>query len=118
MSEWSRVREWILAALSRSLPTHNEQDIIEALSSGALNLWTCDTAAIVWLVESYPRMNVLVLWLAGGNLDGVKRGFTELEALAVDLGCRGAYFGGRRGWAKALPSYTEGLAVFYKELSQ
>lgn len=54
--------------------THNMQDVADCIDSCTMQLWPSTNSAVVTQVQNFPRMKVLHIFLAGGNLE-------ELETL-------------------------------------
>ena len=100
--DFKRCRPWLEAALERGEMTHGIDDICDGVMNGNMTLLSSDTAALVCVVQSAPLASLLHVFLAGGELNGVRAMLPRLEALAEQLGCRDITLSGRRGWVKAL----------------
>lgn len=94
MTRWDIARRWLLPALR----TETEADVIEGLKSGACQLWMGERSA---MVTQYLG-DCLHGWLAGGELEEIKRMIPGAEAWARAAGCTRVTIAGRKGWARAL----------------
>ena len=94
--------EWIKSALEYSDGTHDIEDIIQGILANKMQYWENDKCAVVTEVIDYPKKRVLHVFLAGGELEGIR----DLEHSAVEwaksIGCSAFTLTGRRGWEKAL----------------
>lgn len=116
--EFVRCRQWIQDALDRDVGTHDIDDVWAAIECEAAQLWPYTNSAIVTTVETYPQCKVLRFWLAGGDLDELLAGEVEISAWAEQQGCALNSFGGRRGWVRTLPGYSEAYTVVVKRLAR
>jgi hypothetical protein len=118
-SEWERCSPWIEAALDHAGGTHSLTDVRAMLESGEARMWAGKASALVATIEQTPQRRLLLLWLAGGDLDeliATWRG--EAEAWGARAGCTRSLLIGRRGWVRALKShgYAPHACVLMKEL--
>jgi hypothetical protein len=51
-------------------------------------------------VQNFPRMKVLHIFLAGGNLEELETLTPHIQKFAEDMGCRKITLTGRRGWSR------------------
>jgi hypothetical protein len=118
-SEWERCSPWIEAALDHAGGTHSLADVRGMLASGEARMWAGKACALVATIEQTPQRTMLLLWLAGGDLDElVSIWRAEAEAWGSEKGCTTSLLIGRRGWVRALKShgYTPHACVLMKEL--
>jgi hypothetical protein len=74
---------------------------------GAVQLWTCDDAALITEIKEYPTgaKDIAVL-IAAGNMEKIVGELREAaEEWAVEQGCCGVLIESREGWAKALKPF-------------
>lgn len=98
--EVSRCRTWIEAALEYSQGTHQFVDIAAGILSGRYQLWAGEKAAVVTEIIVYPRLKDLHYFLAGGDLDELKKMRPHIEEWGVKQGCSRVSLAGRPGWSK------------------
>ena len=98
--EISRCRTWIEAALEYSQGTHHFGDIAAGILSGRFQLWAGEKAAVVTEIIVYPRLKDLHYFLAGGDLDELKKMRPHIEEWGIKQGCSRVSLAGRPGWSK------------------
>lgn len=111
-----RCRPHILAAIARNHGTYDEDDILRGLLAGDYVLWAGEKSAVVTEISEQPRMKVLDLFIAGGDLDELIDMEKGLEDYARANGCKLMCGGGRAGWGRVLPEY-KAESKFFKVLS-
>jgi hypothetical protein len=114
--EFVRCMPWIQDALDRDIGTHDIDDVWAAIEHEAAQLWPYKNSAIVTTVESYPKGKALRWWLVGGDLDELLDAEIEISKWAEEQGCDLIFAGGRRGWVRTLPGYSEAYTVVFKKL--
>jgi hypothetical protein len=80
--------------------THNMQDVADCIDSCTMQLWTGDNSAIVTQVQIFPRMKVLHVFLAAGDLVELEIITPRIQKFAEDMGCQKITLTGRRGWSR------------------
>lgn len=114
--ELDRVWPWLEAALAHAGDTHRKEHILARILDGRAQLWTEPGAACVTSIErSDTGLREVNGWLAGGDLDGVRRIVARAEQWGREIGCQRALITGRRGWLRALPGYREAATVLIKD---
>ena len=98
--ELARCRTWIEAALEYSQGTHKFVDIAAGVLSNRYQLWAGEKSAVVTEIIVYPRLKDLHYFLAGGDLDELKRMRPHIEEWGSKQGCTRVTLAGRPGWAK------------------
>ena len=85
---------------------------------GTMQLWRGPGYAAVTEVVNYPRSRVVIVHLAGGELDALVDADGELDKFARVVEATGIEIIGRRGWVRALRDrgYTEAAVHLYKEV--
>ncbi|MGE6781305.1 hypothetical protein ACQKGL_02145 [Ensifer adhaerens] len=120
--EYSRVREWLLAALSTQLGGGDEGCLLRDLGSKRYQLCTSENAACVTELCEVDGVEVCLLLLVAGKqhdaLDEVLgEGQETIEQWAKERGCKGLYGIGRPEWRRVLVPH--GFKVvsmnYYKE---
>lgn len=70
--------------------------------SGTTHLWPGQKSAAVTEIAWDGDKPFLNCWLAGGDLDELKKMITAAEVFAKRLGCQSVQVSGRKGWVRAL----------------
>lgn len=112
---WEAARPYLEKALDRC-PTHTIEDVERDLLRHKAQFFSLGDAFVVTQVVEHPRRRVLRVWLAGGNLDTIRRALPELDNLARDWGCDRVEIDGRRGWARIMPEYDIERVVLTKDV--
>ena len=102
--ELKRCREWIEGALRYSGDTHTFADIVEALSTGKMQLWAASEGCHITEIQRYPKKKVLHGFLAGGKLDQLVEMQSDMFKWGKAQGCVAASIAGRKGWERVLKS--------------
>ena len=102
VNEMERCREWIESALEYSGGTHAFEDIENGIKEGIMQLWPAPRGCIVTELVVYPRLKVLNLFIAAGELDQILDMHDDIKAWAKVQGCEAAQISGRIGWKKVL----------------
>jgi hypothetical protein len=61
-------------------------------------------SAVVTQVQNFPRMKVLHIFLASGDLVELETFTPHIQKFAEDMGCRKITLTGRRGWSRTFVS--------------
>jgi len=101
-AEMQRCRKWIEAALEYSGGTHDYQDIVESVKTGAMQFWPAEDACAVTEIIRYPKKKVLHIFLAGGSMERIVDMEESARKFAEINGCTAMSIAGRRGWLKVL----------------
>ena len=109
------------AALDRAGGEYTLDDIWDIVASGEGQLWHNDEFSGVTQVIDYPQKKVVLVHLAGGDLDALLKAAGpggDLEKFAKIVGADGIEIVGRRGWVRAMADigYREQYVRVYKEL--
>jgi hypothetical protein len=84
--------------------THNMQDVADCIDSCTMQLWPGVNSAVVTQVQNFPRMKVLHIFLAGGNLEELETLTPHIQKFAEHMGCQKITLTGRRGWSRTFVS--------------
>lgn len=114
--EFDRCAAWIQDALDRDIGGFELEDVWVWIASGRAQLWPLKQSAIVTTLEYFPRKIALRYWLCGGELQECIAATDNIERWAKSAGATDAMIGGRKGWLKVLPGYTENCVVMTKAL--
>jgi hypothetical protein len=98
--EFQRCAPYLTASLEHAHGTHTLDDVEAGVQNGSLQLWTGPQSAIVTEVLEYPRVKVLHIFLAGGNLAEIEAMYEPIAAWARTLGCTQVRCTGRPGWER------------------
>ncbi len=118
VERWLSVRHLILPSLALSAGTHNEDDIVSGLYTGRFSLWIsdCGKAALVTEITVYPRVKVLMCFLAGGDLPALQTMEDRVVRFAGTNGCAKVRAVGRRGWQKVFSGLEVIATVMEKDI--
>jgi hypothetical protein len=100
-ASWDKARRILAPAIEHG-GTHDEKDVLDAVASGAAQLWMRGDSAAVTEIVSYPRVKACRVWLAAGNLEDIREIERQVEAWAKELGCSRLEIIGRKGWLRKL----------------
>ena len=116
-AELERCRPWIEAALDRGGNTHEFEDIVYAVKTGAMQFWPADDACAITEIIVYPRKRAFHVFLAGGNMDTIVDMDESAVYYAKVNGCTIMSIAGRKGWQRVLSDkgYKNTLTVLMKE---
>jgi len=114
-----RLRHHVEAALEYSGGTHNFDDVAEMVGDHRLQLWPASNSVVLTEIIVYPRLKNLHYFLAGGNLDELKKMRPHIEAWGKSVGCTRVTLAGRKGWERTFlkdEGYSPQWSVLAKEL--
>jgi hypothetical protein len=116
-AELERCRPWIEAALDRGGNTHEFEDIVYAVKTGAMQFWPAEDACAITEIIVYPRKRAFHVFLAGGNMDTIVDMDESAVYYAKINGCTIMSIAGRKGWQRVLTDkgYKNTLTVLMKE---
>ena len=117
-AEMQRCRKWIEAALEYSGGTHDYQDIVESVKTGAMQFWPAEDACAITEIIVYPRKRAFHVFLAGGNMDTIVDMDESAVYYAKINGCTIMSIAGRKGWQRVLneKGYKPYLTSLAKEI--
>jgi hypothetical protein len=118
MSEdvWVRCAPYLQAALDRD-PTHSLDDVRREVEAGECQFWPGERCAALTKLIHTPNTVSLHIWLAGGDLEELKRMLVAVEAHAKAWGCDRVLIYGRPGWGRVLDGYSPLWTAICKELN-
>lgn len=114
--DWAKAKKYIEAALEHSKGTHTIDDVCLMVGAGVLKLWALEKSAMLTEFLNFPRMKVLNVFIAGGDLDELLKLEQDLMIYAKDNGCAQIREMGRKGWAKVLPGVHQLGTALYREV--
>ena len=100
-----RCRKWIEDALEYSGGTHTFDDVAQGILDGKLQLWPAERGCAVTEIVIYPRIKVLHVFLAGGEMDQIIDMIDSAVEWSKTQGCTSMTISGRHGWQKALAKH-------------
>lgn len=118
--QFDRCAKWIAAALEHAGGTHTMDDVRDLIDEGRLQLWPGERSAVVTEIVEYPRAKDLHFFLAGGDMDEMRRMRPVIEQWGAAMGCTRVTLAGRRGWARSFlggEGYQERWTVMVKEMT-
>ncbi|HXR94949.1 MAG TPA: hypothetical protein VN718_03675 [Rhizomicrobium sp.] len=119
VSEWSRCRRYIEAALVHSPGLETIADVERAIERGSYQVWFGKACCAVTEIAQYARAKALVVVHGGGNLREL---LNELEPAMCEFaraeGCTLMMGTGRKGWERATRAhgYRFGFITMVKSL--
>ena len=98
-------------------PAHDIDHVWEAIESGNCVIWPTDNSCtVVEIVEHPTGIKTLNYWLAGGDLEELKR----IEEVVSEYGRKNGFYAvtilGRQGWQRALPGYEKGVIALCEKV--
>lgn len=99
--ELERCKKWIEDALERSGDTHDYKDVVDAVLSGEMMLWSDENSCIIGTICKHPKKTTLHLFLGAGDLDEITDIVKNMEIFAKEAGCDALTLSGRYGWKRA-----------------
>jgi hypothetical protein len=115
-----RCRKWIEDALEYSGGTHTFEDVEQGIYEKRLQLWPAERGCAVTEIVVYPRIKVLHVFLAGGEMDQIIDMINSAVEWSKAQGCTSMTISGRHGWQKVLAEYgfKPVMTVLKKEYSE
>lgn len=95
-------RDNITEALMFSRGTHTFDDIAAIVIDRKAQFWDFDKSFVLTEIHNYPRMRVMHVFLAGGEMAGVIGAHDTLIPWAKAQGCAKVSIAGRSGWERML----------------
>jgi len=111
-------RSWphLKKALRLTGGTHTKRDIFDGIAVGDFQLWPGRRSAALTEVIKYPQMRAVRIFLAGGQLDELKKVERNITAWAKEIDATRIEIAGRRGWLRSLDDYQETCTWMHKEI--
>lgn len=111
-------RSWphLKKALRLTGGTHTKRDIFDGVATGDFQLWPGRRSAALTEVVKYPQMRAVRIFLAGGQLDELKKVERNIVAWARSIDASRIEIAGRRGWLRSLDDYQETCTWMHKEI--
>lgn len=113
---WPKVYPLLQPAIDLMQGLHDGASVLGMLLERRAELWPGKASAIVTEFVDYPHGRCLHFWLAGGDLDELRRMEPEIIAWGRERGCIMVSISGRRGWLRALEGYEEAATLMYKRI--
>lgn len=114
--DWAKARPHIERALEYAKGTHTIDDVAILLGAGHFRIWLGDKCAMLTEVQLFPRMKVLNVFAAGGDMEGLLALEQKVLESAKELGCSRITEIGRKGWLKVLPGANELGTALYRDV--
>lgn len=117
VQEWAKCREALLPAIEMTGGTHTEDDVLTALIQGRMLLWRNGKSALVTEFSQFPRMKVINVFLAGGELEDIMPLQKDIENFGRKNGCQKAtMLAARDGWLRTIEGGTKAGIYMTKDL--
>ncbi len=114
--EYERVWPFLEPAVTL-LNEHTKDSLWNVIARGHARLWLGDRSAAVTSTWTYPSgLRVANAWIAGGDLDELRKWEEPMVQWAKDNSCTQARLYGRRGFVRALPGFREIGSVMMRDL--
>lgn len=115
--EWALCRAALLPAIEMTHGTHTEDDILAALIAGHMRLWRRNQSGLVTEFCQFPRMKVINVFLAGGELEDILPLQAEVENYGRKQGCqRATMLAARDGWLRTIDGGKKAGIYMTKDL--
>lgn len=111
--------DWIAAALEHAGDTHTLGDIADGIAQGRFILWPGTKSAVITEIIQYPQLKCLNYFLAGGNMEELKKMRPDIEMWAKHHGVTRVTLAGRKGWLRSFlkdEGYSEKWSVMAKDI--
>ena len=109
--DFDRCKHWIEAALNaQPVRTHTIEDVEKMIHDGHAILLSGRNCAMVLEPQTYPLLNALHIWLAGGDLAELHSFAPRVLEIKNLLGCKVITEAGRLGWLRELKKRGARLA--------
>lgn len=103
VNEWERCSPWIQAALDHGGNLFDLEDVWQSIIKGLAQFWPGSSSAMVTEIKQFPKKRILNIWLAGGDLEDLKRMEFYVREYAKKTQCDAITIQGRPGWQKVFP---------------
>jgi hypothetical protein len=111
--EWERCAPWLQDALDAAGNWFALEDVKKVVLEGKAYFYPGMKAALVTEVRIYPRKRIYNCWLAGGDLEEIKKAFVPtIRMQAKKLQCDLITVQGRPGWKKVFNLKQRGVVLF------
>jgi hypothetical protein len=115
--QFDRCWPWLEAALKEHPDTYRREHVWADIEAEHAQLWPLPNGAVMTSIYTYPTgKKELRGWLAGGDLDEIKKAEPVIGQWGKDAGCVTFLLTGRRGWKRALKGYQEVAAFLRRDL--
>lgn len=117
VQEWAQCREALLPAIEMTQGTHTEDDVLSAILMGNMKLWRRNRSGLVTEFSQFPRMKVINVFLAGGDLEDILPLQAEVENYGRKNGCqRATMLAARDGWLRTINGGVKAGVYMHKDL--
>ena len=116
-TDWEMAKPHVAAALEHSKGTHTIDDVALMVGGGMLRIVLGKDCAMLTEIQNYPRMKVLNVFVAGGDMNGLLELEHGLIGMAKEQGCSRVTETGRKGWGRVLPGAKELGTALYRDIS-
>ena len=121
LSEFPALVPEVERALAYTEGTHTVADIQAMITAGHAQLWPGERSVVVTQLRETPQKRLLHVFLAAGAMDEIQRLMPIVYEWGTAMGCTGASFTGRKGWARTFVTKEHGWeakwTTFTKALS-
>ena len=114
--DWKKVEPYIVAAAQRLKQGFSGSDILEMILEKDVHLIVGEKSAMVVEGIQTPRLRILHIWVAGGDLNELTAAEKQFSSEWKKIGFDRISITGRSGWKRVLPSYEETAILLSKEL--
>ena len=95
--------------------SHTADDLLAALRSGEMTWYASNDAFVIVEILRHPRLTVMNVSLAGGDLDHMRDLETVVDNLARAHGCNVIDIIGRAGWARVFKDRYQRAGVILRK---
>ncbi len=117
-SEWARCRPWLEATIEISLGFETIEDVERLIAECRYQFWPGKRSAAITEIVPFARAKVLIVRMAGGDLDELVEMERTFCAFARANGCKKIMGEGREGWKRICErlDYRFGYIMMIKDL--
>lgn len=114
--QWEFAKPLLVPAIEETKGTHTIDDVCLMVGSGHFKLWTGEHSACVTEFVQMPRMKLLSVFAAGGDLDELRNMENDIIAFAKQSGCKRILGAGRPGWSRVPSDWVRGGVYMHKDI--
>lgn len=105
---FERLGRHISAALEYAGNSHTLEDVRALVEQGSLQLWPGKDSVILTEILQTPRRRTLHFFVAGGDLEEIRRSYLPILEWGKSVGCTHASLVGRKGWERTFLTREDG----------
>jgi hypothetical protein len=112
-AEWERCKAFLEPACDDGWTI---EDVEREIRARRATFWPLEHSAGVTQVQTRPSGRVLLIWMAGGELDELLCHLPAMENFARVHECTSIEVNGRPGWERVMSGYRKHAVVLVREI--